>query len=486
MGKAYSFVAKIVSSQKFFWFILALFTIQDLWVAFSIRYPIVYDEGFHFSVIQIFSHHLSPFITNQPRSYDQFGNLAHTNSVLFHYIMSWPYRLISLFTDNTHAQIVILRILNIIMAASGLWIFAKLFRKININWAYINIGLFSFIMLPLVPMIAATINYDNMLFPLTALYMLVSVRIIKSNKILWYDYANLAIVGCLASLIKFTFLPIFAISFIYLAVLVWKRHGKKFWPRLQFSIKNANQKWLVLAAIGLVVFVGLFSATYIQNIIRYHTPNPSCQQTMSLKRCLSRAIVARDEKARATKNQRPVVGLPEYTQNWFTSMITYSTFSPASVGPKAVFKSPLPIMYNLIFFVALIGVAILLYSWRSISKNASWYFLISMTVALFVSVYIFNVHGYYATHAAFANQPRYLLSMLPVLLVMIAVATGYVLRRRPHIKLVSFIVLLLLFTQGGGIITHIVRSDNDWYWQKPIVINFNQTAKKILQPIVKE
>lgn len=69
---------------------------------------------------------------------------------------------------------------------------------------------------------------------------------------------------------------------------------------------------------------------------------------------------------------------------------------------------------------------------------------------------------------------------------MIIVAANFVLKKNRPLKLIVFLGVLSLFTQGGGLITYILQSKEAWYWQNSKVIEINNTAKRILQPLVIE
>src|SRR3954469_13979749 len=102
-----------VSSDKFFWGVVILLVVQALWIALSGRYPMAYDEDFHLGVIRLYSHHLSPFWNGHPAGGDAFGAVARDPSYLYHYLMSFPYRLISFITSSQMAQVLVLRFINI-------------------------------------------------------------------------------------------------------------------------------------------------------------------------------------------------------------------------------------------------------------------------------------------------------------------------------------------------------------------------------------
>ncbi len=381
--------------------------------------------------------------------------------------------------------------LNIAMAAGGLVVFARVFREIDIKQSHINVGLLAFTMLPIVPFVAAHINYDNMLFLLTATYLLFAVRVVRAKAINWSDYAGLMVFGLFASLAKYTFLPLFAVGTVYLSILLWRRHGKQFFPKLGRSIKKANRRHLALVVTALIILGGVFSATYLRSVIVYGSPLPKCQATMSKERCLtgrSGYLIKRAKDARVTKNERPLLSLEMYGERWFNNMWHGSVLAAANTAPenKMVLAKPMPIISSFVFFGFIIGAGLLLYAWRSLPKNPGWYFLLAMTATVFISVFLFNYKSHIETHAFHANQTRYILSMIPVLVVMFAVATAFVLRKFKWIKITVLAVIALTIIQGGGVITYILRSEPSWYWQNPIVINPNNTVKDAIQPIIYE
>lgn len=477
---------KVISSKYFLWVVIVIFVLQAMWIAFSFRYPMLYDEVFHVDAIKLFSKQISPFILNQPTSYDVYGNLANGDATLFHYLMSFPYRLVAFFTSSNEFLVITMRIIDILFVAIGLYLFYRLFKKLNVNKGLINVSILMFTLLPIVPFVAATTNYDNLLFMLTPLYLIACVNIIQSSKVYWLQYLMLVIIGCFASLVKFTFLPVFAISVIFLAVLIYNRYKKGFLLRFWNSFRGTPRVVVVIYVTISVVLVGLFSNAYLVDIAKYGTPLPSCQQTMAMERCAVSGITQRAVKALATKDERPLQAPSEYVKNWFNGMVVLVTMSGARTTQGAtVFSWSLPVVQSMIFFGIFISAGVLLYAWRSLMKNQSWNFLFFMSIALIIAVFFYNYSSYIKYHQSFAVQPRYLLSFMPVLFLMFTAAVNFILREYRFLKLVLLMVVLALFTQGGGVITHILESEDSWYWQNSKVIEANHFAKKILQPLVK-
>lgn len=347
-----------------------------------------YDENFHFGVIEIFSKQLSPFILDQPMAYDIYGNLAHGDATLFHYFMSFPYRLILLVTSNFAVAIILLRLICIFMVMVGLILFNKLFKKIGIRQIFINIGLLLFVLLPITPFVAATINYDNLLFPLTALFLILCVDVINNTTIKWYKCILIVVVGCIASLVKYTFLPIFAASFMYIVVLLFRRHGKKIFSMMIRSVRSTNLVKILSLTIIFVLSVGMFFAVYMPNIVIYKSIRPSCERVMSKQRCEANRPYLMASEQEMAKDTRSLMLTPEYTSVWVLQMIDWSNMTGGNGSSMSrVDRRPFNIMYTTVFVGVFIGLSILLLTWRSMRKNHGWYFLVAMSLVLILSIF---------------------------------------------------------------------------------------------------
>jgi hypothetical protein len=483
-------VATLLSTRLFFWTVIGLFIAQATWLAFSLAYPIIFDEKFHFGVIQIFSHQWAPIISHQPTAYDYYRDLSHESSYTYHYLMSFPYRIFAQVMGDPVKQIIALRMINIGFVAAGLVVYAKLLREVGISLRYISLGILLFTLLPMVPHVAATINYDNLLFLLAAWYMLICVRAIqvgRSGKLPWLNYISLVGIGSFASLAKYSFLPVFAGTLLYLVVdlIIKIRHGVPLNLRNWF-VHEDKMKLAIVSSLALLS-VGWFTRIYVMNVINYGVPNPACRVTLSLKRCEASDVVRRNIQAEATKDNRPAAPLPDYTLSWVANMLRGSSFAVANtVDNHNSIKEPLPIFYNLLFFGSILSLVALAVVWKALNKGQEWQFVFISAILVIASVYILNVSDYYKFHAAYANQPRYLFVALPILSVMIVDAWALALRGRNWAKALLFVGVMGLVTQGGGATTLITRSNDNWYWQNPKVIKANHVAKRILQPLIKK
>src|ERR1044071_4545924 len=106
-------LTRTMGSRRFFWVVLGFFVFESLWIGLSAVYPMAFDEEFHLGVIRIYSQQWSPFLASQPENANQFGALVTDPSYLYHYLMSFPYRLIAVITDNLMVQVILLRLFNV-------------------------------------------------------------------------------------------------------------------------------------------------------------------------------------------------------------------------------------------------------------------------------------------------------------------------------------------------------------------------------------
>src|ERR1700689_5557788 len=125
MKKYLNRVNVILGSKWFFWIILVVFILSAAWIALSAVYPQAFDENFHFGLIQTYSHYWLPFLSSQPPHANAYGAVARDPSYLYHYLMSFPYRLIALFIHGQTGQVIALRFINIGFFSAGLILFRR-------------------------------------------------------------------------------------------------------------------------------------------------------------------------------------------------------------------------------------------------------------------------------------------------------------------------------------------------------------------------
>jgi hypothetical protein len=480
-------ILRTLSSDKLLYLILIFFVLQSAWIAFSFRFPMLYDELFHVSAIEVFSQQFSFFIDSQPEKYDHVGNLATGSSGIYHYLMSYLFRFLNIFTDSQAVKVVALRLVNILMFTVGLSVFAKVFTSAGTRKSHTNLGLLIFILLPIVPFTAATVNYDNMLFLLTAIYMHLSLKIIQTNKVDVLDYVKLATLGLFALMVKIAFLPIFGASFIYIAIIATKRHGKSFFPKLLSSTRSLPRGRTSLVILSFIAMISLFSSVFIVNIVSYGSLTPECSQVLGAERCSSNFISQRRTAALNSKHEKSALTVTDYSQEWFKDMIIATNISSnKTTEGVVVMKYPLPVIHLLVFIGVLASALVISYSWVMLRLNSAWHYLSIMSLVLLVTVYLNNVRIYYDLLIPAAIQPRYFLNLLPIVTVLVVVAANKAFGSQRWAKIALLTFVMLLFTQGGGVTSHILLSDNTWYWQNDYVFTANDYAKKAISPLVRE
>ncbi len=122
-------IVGVLGSRRFFYVVLAFFGLSGLWVALSAVFPMAFDEEFHLGIIRVYSGHWLPFLGGQPDGADAYGAVAADPSYLYHYVMSFPYRIIALFTDNEMVQVILLRFINVGLFGLGLVLFRKVLLR---------------------------------------------------------------------------------------------------------------------------------------------------------------------------------------------------------------------------------------------------------------------------------------------------------------------------------------------------------------------
>jgi hypothetical protein len=482
----------VLSSKRFGAVVLALFVVQALWVALSAAYPMAFDEDFHLGVIKVYSEQWSPFFSGNPADTSQFGALNVDPSYLFHYLFSFPYRFLHLFTQNETVVIIIFRLVNVAMFTLGLVLFYKFLRRVGASRLLANTALTLFTLIPIVPLLAGQINYDNMLFPLvawTCWLVLYITNDARKQKVDVKKIGVLVAVVLFSCMVKYAYLPVAMGVFFYLVVLLWRKfrgHGAQFTKQLGNSYK-ALGVWAKFGLLTLVlVGAGLFIQRYGMNMVRYHSPVPECGAALSTQECMLYGPWARDHllaQNTGVFNHSPLY----FTKLWLDGMQTRLFFMVA--GPVLGFEThqPLPIISGTAIALAVLLLAALcVWGWKLLRHNVVLTFLLVIT-ALYALVLWVNGYGdYLHTGQPVAINGRYFVLVLFPFFAVAGLALAQGLKKYTYIKPWLAAAAILLFLQGGGVTSFILRSNPRWDWQNNTVIQTNNAARNVLKPLIIE
>jgi hypothetical protein len=483
------------ASPRFFYVIFGFFIIEALWFVFSALYPMAFDEDFHFGVIRIYAGQWSPFLSGQPDGADQFGAVARDPSYYYHYLMSFPYRLIRLFTDSETIQVIFLRLLNVGLFAWSLVLFRKVMRLAGSSNALINVSMAVFVLIPIVPQLAAHINYDNLLMVLVAWLCLATYKLVDSFREQRVDVISLVtlVVLCLfTSVVKYAALPLLIAAVIFVFYMAWRNFrgkGRRLAMRLKDGYLRVGRTAKIVLFGFLLLGSILFVQRYVVNLLQYGGPVPSCDKILSVEQCEQYGPWGRDHNLEQNRPEDFRANPRTFMDSWLGGM-RHRLFFAVS-GAKTFFVNyielPLPVKtFVVLTFVSVLAVAVF---WRPLFRGHAFLGFFLLMTLLYCAVLWFDQYGMYKkTGVAVAINGRYL---LPVLLPMAAVAgraLGIGLSSVKQIRMKPYLAALaiLLFLQGGGVFTFILRSDDSWYWPNQFVKNMNHGARSMLSPVIVE
>jgi len=482
-------IARVLASRIFWYAVFVLFILQAVWLACSAAYPMAFDEQYHFGLIQLHAHQWLPFLTSQPPT-GLYGAAVRDPSYLYHWLMSLPYRGISLFTHDQTIQIILLRLLNVALFAYALVLYRRLLRRLGLSAALTNVALLAFTLIPVVPFLAATINYDNLLIVVVPWSILLTLDVMASfnkGRVPLARLVVLASVLLLGGLVKYPFLPVLVVVGLFLLWQAWRQKlfTARIWRTAWRSVRARAPWQQALLVLLLVVSLGLFAERYGVNVARYHTPVPKCNRVVSQDLCLEYGPWARDYALVAEKASSFRPNLITYTGSWLYGM-WYRLFF--AIGPQPTYdtKPPLFIVGRMSIGVAVLMALGIALRWRRLftghpERVLLLLIMLGYGLALFASDYSSYVH----TAQVVAINGRYWIPFLLFFFALGGFAWMDILKRVPGVKVgTAAVVLAVLLLQGGGAMSYIIRSNDSWYWPNATVRRVNDDIRGAVSPLI--
>ena len=151
----------------------------------------------------------------------------------------------------------------------------------------------------------------------------------------------------------------------------------------------------------------------------------------------------------------------------------------------------LPIPITSAFIIGGVGLILsAVFCWILFKRNRLLVLPATVIIVYVASILYVNFTDYLHFKTMLAINGRYLILILPLLFVLLASAYRVFFERiTPHHARAYIIgltvVALLLASQGGGLLTFIVRSDQTWYWpNNTTVTNINLGTKNAITPLI--
>ncbi|PSL38784.1 putative membrane protein DUF2142 [Labedella gwakjiensis] len=463
---ASSRVGRIVGHPGFFWITVALFTASGWWIALSVNHDLLFDEGYHMAIVRIFSDQWSPFIVQTP---DQawLGDLSRFGSYLYHYVMAVPLRLLRWSGADLDTQYVVLRALTVLLVSASLWWFRRTLLLCGIGRGTAQLAIFLFAALPLTSFVAATINYDNALLLLAAVFFALTARILTIERVSGMRLLGLVAVGCLACLAKFTFLPVFLVCIVGICVVLLRRRRLSSVRALTTAERPDRRRPLVTVGVVAlaIVAVGLFAERYLVSLIAFNSPQPDCDAIHSEAFCRNYGPWERNAQLDDAFPDRSasLVDFASYAlRAWVPTLVkTFSTVGWAGGYREADTVTATVIATAAAAVLLLCAVAI-----PRVVRSAPLAVLALAFVVLVASLLVRNYGEYLRLGVVLAVSGRYILPFIPLALGVAGVGAGFLLSRtgrwRPPIEAVVAVVAVLGATQGGFAIAFLAAAQPDW------------------------
>lgn len=463
-------LVKAAASRWMFVVTTAIFVAETSWLAITSRFPMPYDEGYHFGIIRFFSGRLDPIVNVQPGATYPLGGIVHNPSFLYHYLLSFPARSVWSLTHDLTAEVVALRFVNIMMAVATLLVLRRLLRTLRLPGALANLIILIFALTPAMTVLSAEINYDNLLILLTTACLYQMTRQYeKLARVVFDTRGMLMLLGtCIyASLVKFAFLPVFLgviIVMSYKMTRAWQKDKSRLLKSAKETFSQTGRITKLIIATAIVAGSLLFVRFYGVNMITYHTPVPQCDQVLSTDSCRRYYAWESNQEVYRHRDLRTgnlAADSAHYSLRW---LFVNGLFLIGAVGPGlGLFYVSLPYLI-IVSILATGGLVAAIINRRAILRNHGALVAVLAVSAVYVSIlWARNYSDHLHLGRSVAVNGRYLLPILVYCYALMGLGFHYGTRGAGRFTTATRMALIasvtLVFLCYGGFSQYVWRVD---------------------------
>ncbi|MDT0211843.1 hypothetical protein [Curtobacterium sp. BRD11] len=416
-----------------------------------------------------------PVITDAPASLLQMGEIERFPSYVYYYVMSFPVKPLLDLGAPYSVIVVALRFANVLIAAVGLVVVHRLVR---------TMGTAPWVATLVVVLLAGTgryewqaaaVTYDTPANTLFFLCLLFCARLIRSSGHAYSDLFRALVLGALAIVVKYTFVPFVLVAVAVAVALVLQRDGVRTFAHPVQRFRRVFAEHPVTSSLWALLFV-VTAAVLLEriggNLLVYGQFNPSCTKLHTHQECLAFDIYRRNYWAARAHDLGIVNAVPqtpfdlfEFVGSWisayFQSMFFYR-------GRNTVWQvsTVVQIAGAVTFVVAVVAT---LLSFRSLVRTRASVWGLFVAGSYVVAMFFFNLRTFIRLDNEYAFSGRYLLPVLPLIYVFAIIAGVALWRTLPHwwrrVLVVPAVLLgvLTLVTYAGPIAFFTYARGEGWY-----------------------
>ncbi|MBI9114767.1 glycosyltransferase family 39 protein [Sanguibacter suaedae] len=451
---------------------MVLFAAQAAWVALAAS-PVIYDEHYHVAAIDAFSRRWTPFI-DQTVADGPLGDAERYGSYLYHYMMSFPWRLTGAAGLSPEHRMLVIRLITVVIVTGALYAWWSFFHEVGASPAVANVAVGIVSATPLIVFLGGFVNYDNALFLVVPFFLRSAARLAMAERLLvseWLRFIIIAGVGCLT---KYTFVPL--VPLVALVVLIQQvrvvRRGRT--EELQGYISAPRDRlwWGRLALIGgAILSVCLVAERYLMNVVRYGSVVPDCLAVHELDLCQMHPPWARNMELDAAFEDRPGTmngAFSFLTGHWVPIMLKNMTWY-GTVSGDGIVQSRGPAITGVILYLAipaLLGVLVLAGGY--LLRSRAIRMVVGTSVLYVIVLFALNYSDFLRMGVAIGIAGRYVLILLPIVIGLACIGAARLLGGESPppasraTKVVLLGIVLLLCTQGGGATSFFWSVDEAW------------------------
>lgn len=422
--------------------VLALFVAQAIILVFAVRIGTPPDESNHIQFINYYAHYsLDPFLTHQQPTY-HLGDKTREIDYLYHYVMSWLVRLLPF---GAYTEYHIIRLFSVLVGLLSLLTLGRVLKLLGLSAGVITVALLALSNLPMVLLMSAAVNNDNLVWLGMFLGIWLLIRLWRKPTAI--DLVWLAALCLFGGLVKRDLLPI-GLVFAVFGLVILVRH----WHPLLASLRPV--RWpLILAIVLTLLGAGLFAERIGGNLMRYHAIMPRCAAVHSQDACSVFWVNIRSAQL-ATLPAEPTISPPVFVGRWVWSS-AYNIVDIQTQGWRHEVR-PARWLPPYLLTVLVLGIIYgLRYDWRRRDQRAARWRLYVLLIALYYTgVQLVVNYRSYLHNGVFgiALNGRY---VIPSVMLLAGLAAWYWmrwLRRHPGSYRLLALFTVLAVIAGSGLI----------------------------------